>query len=194
MSDRTTHIHILPQTKKTATAGGARGISLYEDEVLVYDQHAWACGLPLHVLIQIMSSWYDIKCHSSILSHPSFAPCFLFLSNHPTSPPSLSPGWEGGWRCGGAWSYPYLPRVQHPAEPPACGCGALRSPGLHGRQWILWPIRWNVRVCFTVIAIRSDYKHTFFSNTFPVFRWWSISLFSQISKQIELCQSYSFAQ
>lgn len=122
MFDWTTLIHIFPQTKKTATAGGARGISLYEDEVLVFDLRVWACRLPLRVFMQIMSSCYDFKkSRSSLLS-----------------PPSLSrPGWEGGWRCGGAWSYLDLPHVQHPAESSPRGCGALCSPGRHGCQWIL---------------------------------------------------------
>lgn len=49
-------------------------------------------------------------------------------------------------RSGGARPDPDVPHVQLPDQPPCCGSGALCSPGCHGCQRLLWPLRQNVGI------------------------------------------------
>lgn len=47
---------------------------------------------------------------------------------------------------GGAGPYPYLPQVQLAEAGPAGRHRAVCTPGCHGRQWLLRPLRENVSV------------------------------------------------
>lgn len=106
------------QTKRTATAGGARGIALYEDEASM-SKH----GRFLQKFLQILS-WIPLN----------YSP-----------PPSCSVLARERWRRGGgARPDSDVPHVQLPDEPSRRGCRALCSPGCHGCQWLLWPICQNV--------------------------------------------------
>lgn len=99
--------HPPSQTKRTATAGGARGIALYEDEARIL-----CLSMPEHDFLQ------------------KFTQILLWIPlNYNPCPVLAGEGRRRGW---GARSDSDVAHVQLPDQPSHRGGRALCSPGCHG--------------------------------------------------------------